>query len=386
MSRKMKNLLAEKAAKMSAVQAIIDNPASTKEEVAAVQAELSTINAKIEAQAAIDAGIKFDENGIEITAAGAASPTAPKDSKAEAVKAFAAAARQRFQNVMTEGTDGDGGYIVPEDIQTQVNQYRQAVATLRNMVTVEKVTTNKGRRIFQTAATQTGFALVGENGKVTAKAAPTFTPLSFDIDKYAGYIPVTNELMSDSDTVLTDTLAKWLGGEANATDNANILAILQGKVAVDLTDIDGIKSALITTLGSAYMATSIILTNDSGLLYLSTLYDGVGHPLLKADPARPGKLALEVGPYSVPVESIPDAILANDTTKVPFIVGDLKEAVALFDREQISIATSDSATVGTGESQINAFEQGVTLFKGTVREDVLARDTNAWVEGYITVT
>ena len=51
----------------------------------------------------------------------------PVDSVAE----FANAARQGFRNAgMTEGTPADGGYTVPEDIQTRINEYREAQASL----------------------------------------------------------------------------------------------------------------------------------------------------------------------------------------------------------------------------------------------------------------
>lgn len=386
MSRKMKNLLAEKAAKQTAIQAIIDNPEATQAEVATAQAELATLNAKIEAQAAIDAGVKFDENGIEITAQAApASPAQAVDPQKESVRAFAEAARNRFRNTMTVGTVGDGGYTVPADILTEVNKYRDAAATLRNFVRVEKVTAPTGRRVFQVKANQTGFALVTEGSAIGAKATPTFAPINYAIKKYAGYMPATNELLADSDANIVQVIAEWMGGEANATDNANIVTVLTTPVASDLTDIDGIKDALITTLGAAYRKTATILTNDSGLSYLSTLYDGIGRPILQDDPARPGNLRLQAGAFYVPVETVPDAVLVNTDTKVPFIIGDLKEAVALFDKQELSIKASDSAVVGSGGSAINGFEDDITLFKGIVREDAVARDASAWVHGYITV-
>ena len=70
----------------------------------------------------------------------------PVDSVAE----FANAARQGFRNAgMTEGTPADGGYTVPEDIQTRINEYREAQASLISLVDVENVTTNKGQRTFK---------------------------------------------------------------------------------------------------------------------------------------------------------------------------------------------------------------------------------------------
>ena len=69
-------------------------------------------------------------------------PLTPKDS----IKEFADAARSGFRNSMNEGTPAEGGYTVPEDIQTRINERRTAKASLITLVDVENVTTNKGSK------------------------------------------------------------------------------------------------------------------------------------------------------------------------------------------------------------------------------------------------
>ena len=63
------------------------------------------------------------------------------------------------------------------------------------------------------------------------------------------------------------------------------------------------------------------------------------------------------------------------------IIGDMFEAVKLFDRAQLTIMTSNIASAGT----LNAFEDDLTLFKATEREDVVVKDTSAIVYGEISV-
>lgn len=119
-------------------------------------------------------------------------PAEPKNS----IKEFANAARKGFRNAtMAEGTPADGGYTVPEDIQTQINTYRDAKFSLISLVDVENVSTNKGQRTFKKRAQQTGFAKVGEGGKIGAGSTPQFERMSYEIEKYAGYFPCTNELL-----------------------------------------------------------------------------------------------------------------------------------------------------------------------------------------------
>ena len=105
------------------------------------------------------------------------------------IKEFANAARQgfKFQNAMSTGSDADGGYVVPQDIQTKINEYKEAKKSLKDLVDVEKVTVQKGQRTFKKRAQQTGFTKVGEGGKIGAKNTPQFERLSFEIEKYAGY-------------------------------------------------------------------------------------------------------------------------------------------------------------------------------------------------------
>ena len=72
--------------------------------------------------------------------------------------------------------------------------------------------------------------------------------------------------------------------------------------------------------------------------------------------------------------------------KIPMIIGDLKEAIRFFDRRQLNIMTSNTAVVGSGDGQINAFEDDMTLFRAIQRDDIKHRDDDAFVNGYIEVS
>ena len=62
------------------------------------------------------------------------------------------------------------------------------------------------------------------------------------------------------------------------------------------------------------------------------------------------------------------------------MIGELSEAVEMFDRQELEIAVSDIAAV-TG---FNAFEQNSVLFRGIVRNDFKKKDAAAYK--YATVT
>lgn len=308
--------------------------------------------------------------------------------KKDAVKEFADAARRGFnvENSMNEGTPADGGYTVPEDIQTKINERRSAKASLIDLVDVESVTTNKGSRTYKKRSQQTGFQKVGEGGKIGAKATPQFERIDYAISKYAGYFPVTNELLEDSDAAITSTLTEWIGDESRVTRNNIIRTTINKKAKTALTSLDDIKKVLNVTLGAAFKATSRVVTNDDGLQYLDTLKDNDGKYLLQPNPTNPMQLRLCAGATIVPVMVIPNDDLPSDVStakkrKIPMIIGDLKEGIKFFDRKRLTIIASNLAAAG----ELNAFEEDMTLFRAIEREDCQVKDDMAFVNGELTI-
>lgn len=309
---------------------------------------------------------------------------AKENNKENSIAEFANAARNGFRvnNKMTIASKPDGGYTVPEDILTSINTYRESKKSLKDLVTVEKVTTSKGSRTFKKRAQQTGFIKVGEGGKIGKGATPQFERLDYEIEKYAGYFPVTNELLADSDANITNTLIQWIGDESRVTANKLILNVIKTKAETKLEGLNGIKKALNVTLGSAFKATSKIITNDDGLQYLDTLKDGNGRYILQADPITPMSMWLCAGATKVPVEVIPNLDMPSTGNKAPFIIGDLKEGIVFWDRQLMSIKMSDIASIG----DLNAFEEDLTLFRAIEREVVTKKDEQAFVNGYIDIS
>lgn len=323
----------------------------------------------------------LDDTGVQnIATPGAGKPLVDKDP----IKEFANAARIGFRNQMKEGTPADGGYTVPEDIQTKIEERRAAKASLIDLVDVENVTTNKGARTYKKRSSQTGFSKVGEGAKIQGGATPQFERMEYEISKYAGYFPATNELFEDSDANVAATLINWIGDESRVTRNKIILAAVETKEKTELKDLDDIKKALNVTLGQAFKPTSKIITNDDGLQYLDTLKDTDGKYLLQPNPASPMEMVLCAGATRVPVVVIPNADLASDTSesqkrKIPVIIGDLKEGIKFFDRKKTTITISNVAVAGN----LNAFEEDLTLYRAIEREDCKVKDKEAFVNGQI---
>ena len=264
-----------------------------------------------------------------------------------------------------------GGYTVPEDIQTQINEFREARDVLTELVTVEPVTAPTGARTFKARSQQTGFVRVNELEDIPEIAVPQFKRLPYAVEKYAGFLPASNELLADSDANIASTLISWLGNESRITRNRLVLGVLDQKAKTPIDSLDDIKTARNRTLDPAFKNTITFVTNQDGFDWLDKQKDANDRYLLQETIAFRSGYQL----FGRPVVVISNNDLPTVDGYAPFIIGDLKEAVVLFDRKQLAVRTSDVAG--------NAFFDDSTLFRGIERLDVKMRDEEAFVYGQI---
>jgi HK97 family phage major capsid protein len=278
---------------------------------------------------------------------------------------------------MQGGTDEDGGLIVPTDISTMIHEMKRQFVSLEELVTVEPVSTRSGSRVIETNADITPFAEITELTDLDEMDNPKFKPISYNIKDRGGILPISNTLLQDTDQNLMQYIAKWIAKKSVITRNKLILALLAAKAKVAIADMDAIKKVLNVTLDPSISLGATILTNQDGFNFLDLLKDGDGRALMQPNPTQPtqkllfGKPVVVVGNRWLPTAG-------TTTKKAPIIIGDLKEAIILFDRQQYSIA---STNVG-GKS----FGRNSTDVRAIQREDVKNFDDDAVVYGELTIT
>lgn len=315
----------------------------------------------------------------------------------DSVKSFAAAFRQGFpvdKAIMVEGTPASAGYLVPQDIQTNIRRFNEVFFDFSSYINVEPVSTNTGSRVYAAKANDFAFQQVTETGEIPLTAIPQYQPVTYSIKDYGGIVPVSKNLMSDSDQNITNEITKWLAKGRRGTINSKVIDLIESNTEKAITDLDDIRRLLISDLGGAYNSSSSIYTNDDGIAWLANLKDKNGREYLTYNPTEPAKMQLAIGAKVVPVVNIPNSVLASvtsgsgssATTKIPFFIGDLKAGITCFDRQQMIIASSDTATVGTGANQLNAFSQRLILFRACQRMDFKAIDTAAYLNCAVTIT
>lgn len=303
----------------------------------------------------------------------------------DAVAAFAKAARQGFrvkaEGNLNETTPADGGYTVPEDIVTRIYHLRDAEFNLRQLVDVRKVRTLSGERTYRKRAQHTGFGAVSEGGKIPATGKPQFDRIRYMIEKYGGFMPVTNELFADTDANIVAEVVDWFSQESRVTGNKLVLTTADENTnaPVALGSLDDIKKVVNVILGQAFAPTSKIITNDDGSQILETLKDKNGNYLLKRENNDTADPYLSVGFRKIPLRFIPNSDLASDATNgVPFYIGDLKEGIKFFDRKLLSLESSRVAAIG----EVNAWEQDLIIWRGIEREDCVLFDEAAFRKCY----
>lgn len=294
---------------------------------------------------------------------------------------------QKIMDAMSEKSDEDGGFTVPQDIQTDIHELRRTDDDLEQYVNVEPVSTLSGSRVFEVDADSTPWDDVDEGEEFGGKETPKLKQIKYKIKKKGGILKVTRELLQDTAENILSFLNKWIAKKSRATRNAAILKKLEEittRKKVAISGYDDLKDVFNVTLDPAIASSSIVLTNQSGFNYLDKIKDERGDYILQHDVTDKSKMLL-FGVY--PIKKVSNKVLKNvevksdesnvSAYKYPIYMGDLKEAITLFDREKISIELSTEAG--------DLWAKDQTGIKVRDRFDVQAFDEEAVIKGEITV-
>lgn len=288
-----------------------------------------------------------------------------------------------------EDGNSDGGFTVPQDIQTDIIELRRAENDLEQYVNREPVKTLSGSRVIEVDADSKPWQDVDEGEELPEEETPNFRQIKYKIKKKGGILKTTRELLQDTAENILGYLNKWIAKKSRATRNAAIIKKLQeitaGKI-VKLADFDDFKDVFNVKLDASIAASSIVLTNQSGWNYLDKLKDGDGNYIVQPDVTDKTKRLL-FGVY--PIHVVSNKTLKNTEVKTgeagketvtaikyPVYIGDLKEAITLFDREKITIELSTEAG--------DLWAKDLTGIKVRDRFDVQSVDETAVIGGEIT--
>ena len=252
---------------------------------------------------------------------------------------------KQVSNVLQEGVDADGGYLVPEEYDSRLIQKLEDGNIMR---TLGHVITTSGEHKINIAATKPAAAWIEEGGALTFGDA-TFDQILLDAHKLHVAIKVTEELLYDNafglENYIIDEFGKAL---ANAEEDAFLngsgvgqpLGLFAekggGTVAKTVTTLtaDDIIN-LIYSLKRAYRKDASFIVNDQTIAAIRTFKDNNGaymwQPSYQSDE--------------------PDKLLAYDVHTSQFAPVD-------------AIAFGDYSYYNIGDRGTRSFKQLTELFAG----------------------
>lgn len=277
--------------------------------------------------------------------------------------------------VSSDETDGAGhaGLTIPKDIQTTIHTLVRQFDSLQQYVNVEHVSTTSGSRVYEKWSDITALAEIDEEGAtIGANDDPQLTTIKYLIKRYAGISTVTNSLLKDTAENIIAWLSNWIAKKVVVTRNVKIIeAIDTLPTKPTLAKWDDIID-LEAKVDPAIKPTSMFLTNTSGFTVLKKVKDAMGNYLMQRDVKSPTGYVID----GFPVKEVADRWLPNKGTARPLYFGDLKQAVTLFDRENMSLLATN---IGAG-----AFETDTTKIRVIDRFDVRTVDSEAFVPASFT--
>lgn len=386
MTKAMRELLAQREAVAAKAREAIEN--GTAADVKAAREELEDINNRIEALRALEAE---EEREFE-NSRPRGEQKEREELKNEYKSVFVKALRRKrlnaderniirdykrtFYNVMHEGgvvtdPDGDSSLIVPEDVQTTINTIMRQLNDLTQYVRQETTTMLSGSRVLEADEEMIPMAVVDEYGEINELDNPKFTPVTYKLVKRAGFLPITNELLADTDQNILAYVSNWIARKVVVTRNVLVRDKLDELDKVPLADINDLKRVLNVDLDPAISASAIILTNQDGFHFLDTLQDNDGRPLLQPDPTNATQRLFKGRPIVV----MSNRHLPTVDEKAPMIVGNLQQLIVHFWRGMFEL----SSTTEGGE----AWRRDSTELRVITRDDVVLWDEAAAVYGQI---
>ena len=193
---------------------------------------------------------------------------------------------RRVSNVLQEGVDADGGYLVPEEYDRRLIDVLDEENIMRQLAT--KITTS-GEHKINIAATKPAAAWIEEGGELTFGDA-TFSQILLDAHKLHVAIKVTEELLYDNafnlESYIIDQFGKalanaeedaFLNGDGDGKPTGLFDATSGGTVADTVTAIDADSLiSLVYALKRPYRKNASFIINDANLAEIRKLKDNNG--------------------------------------------------------------------------------------------------------------
>lgn len=329
MNKKLRELMQLKAEKVTMAENAINNKEtelanSLMEEIKGYTEEINQIQNLI--------SYKNDDKVVDLA------EEKKEETGLVAVKNYIKSGIVNAAGPLKESEGENGGYLVPEDVRTAINEYRRSFVSLKDYVDVRSVVVPSGSEVYEKTSQLTGLTNITELGEIQEMNAEVFEKITYAVKNFGGILPVSRFLLQDSPENLLAYLGKWFMKKQVVTENKEIIAVLKTLTKKAITKVDEIKEAFNVTLDPIFLDNTKVLTNQDGFNVLDSLKDKNGNYLLQPVVTDPTKRTL----LGKEVIVLPNTHLPNETAnKFPLYIGDLKEAVRVYELNELEIKSTD---------------------------------------------
>ena len=201
--------------------------------------------------------------------------------------------RPEVLNALQEGTDSEGGYLVPDEFEHTLVEALEEENIFRKLAHV--INTASGDRKIPVVATKGTASWVDEEGSIT-ESDDSFTQVSIGAYKLGTLIKVSNELLHDSvfdlEKYISKEFARRIGTKEedsffNGDGDGKPVGIFNGtggaQVGVTAASTSAITADeiidLFYSLGAPYRKKAVWVVNDATVKSIRKLKDGNGNYL-----------------------------------------------------------------------------------------------------------
>jgi len=256
----------------------------------------------------------------------------------------------------------DNAVLIPKQLIMKVIELSTGYGSLKALCDVIPVVKNEGTIPVVDISDQNALLTVVE-GDAIIEGALVSTELAFKCSKVGLIQVLTSESIDDAEVEIESLVRKNFVEISVANENAKILNIVKtNAVEVIATGYEDVDTAIDSALPAVKAGLSTI-TNVTGYCYLKSRKDLVSGKKLD--------LITMVGNqeyyYGHPIYVVEDTLLPITAEKTAvFYVGNLKEAVKYFDRNQFTVAKSTEAGFTTDTVKLRILKR-FDVTKGIVR-------------------
>lgn len=278
---------------------------------------------------------------------------------------------------LSEGTDTEGGFLVPEEFRAELLRLVEDFGLVRS--TSRVLPMNSDTLLIPSLTTQPTVSWPGEGNAATA-SDPVFGQITLSAKTVVGLTVTSNELIQDSRpsviNILTELMAEQIAGAEDEQglvgtgapftgilNDAGVNTVTMAAGNVDFSDIGADDLAdMIDAVKTTAQGGAVFVMHRNILANVRKLKDGAGAYIFDPSAATPEGVVGSIWGYPILTSDKMPGTAASAVSTEFVIFGNMRNLL-LGDRQQVTMSISDSAVIAGSST----FERNQSAVRFTER-------------------